>query len=446
MQPGAGEERLTFWGGLSDMRRSIWVLAAAGALLLAGCGGAGTPAGAATGTATPPPATASATATSTATSSTPPATASATTTATASAATSLFLASGPASGVVFADAQHGWALVDCGSTAAGKSPLPGDACRLLATSDGGSTWAPVAAGLPAGANLQFVDDRTGFASVQGGGCVQGTCPGAVLGTTDAGATWKPVYSGPLQLTSVDYSTPSTGWAIVAGKLQQSTDGGAAWTAVSTPTCQLRFVRFSSAQDGVAGGGGPSGPCTITTSDGGSSWQSTLTGTADPALKPALAAFSASFDPQLQRNWQGGAQCSVADARLLGSGSGWLYLNCDPFDPGALMVARTTDGGANWQFAWGIDACLMGCHSDGLGQEPLYFLDGSTAWRAAQSGEARTTDGGQTWASGGQLCQPGGGCPVSVAFVTATRGWAVTRDGLFASTDGGRTWTKQWPTT
>ena len=428
---------------MTRIRSGLAAVVATGALLLAACGStpASTPtapavtATAATGTWTAP---ATATATQTATAATP--TPSATATATpGSGATYAF--GGPAPGVVFPDAQHGWALVDCGSAAAGKSPIPGDACRLVATSDGGQTWTSVATGLPAGANLQFLDDHTGFATIQGGGCVQGTCPGFVFSTTDGGKTWTKAYIGALQLTSMDYAAASAAWAVVNGALESSADGGASWRAVSAPACKLDFVRFVSANNGLAGGGSAQGPCLITTSDGGATWQAAPTAA---ALAPALSAFKANLDGTLASQWQNGAQCSAADERLAGDGTDWLYLNCDPFSPGALLVARRAPGAATWQLAWGINACLMGCHSDGGGEEPLFYINGTTAWRAAPTGEARTTDGGQTWQTGASICPQGSACPASLAFVTANHGWAVTREGLFTTTDGGQTWSKQWP--
>ncbi len=400
----------------------------AGALVLAACGNA---------TATNP----APTRTPTATASTAP-----TPTIGPAPAPAAIPAAGPATSIAFADPRHGWALVGCGSASAGTTPVATSvACQLVATTDGGRTWHALAKGLPSGATLQFLGDHTGFAAVAGGGCVQGACPGVVLATTDGGATWTTRYAGPLQLTSVDYTAPTTAWGIASGQLRESLDGGATWVAARAPaTCSLSFVRFRTAQDGVAGGHSAQGPCTIATADGGTSWRPVITGSADPALQPALAAFAKTFDQVLQQAWHGGAQCAATDERLLPGGAGWLYLNCDPFNPGALAVLRTADGGGSWQLAWGVQACLMGCHGNGQGQEPLFYLDGSTLWRVAPSGEARSTDGGRTWSSGGQLCPQGGGCPVSVAFVSAARGWAVAQNGVYATTDGGGTWTQAWP--
>ncbi len=415
--------------------RTFAAMTVCAGMLLAACGTSSAP-GAPTATATastgPAPATA-------------PVTASAVATPTATAS-AFRPASGPAVSIAFADTHHGWALTDCGTAAAGKSPLAnGVACRLAATADGGRTWTAAATGLPAGATLQFLDDRTGFASVGGGDCVQGACPGMILATTNGGATWNARYSGALALGSVDYTSPATAWGVASGALYQSTDGGATWASAQAPGgCSLDFVRFSTAENGIAGGHGSQGPCTIATRDGGASWRAVITGGADPSLRPALAAFAGTFDQVLQGAWQGGAQCAATDERLVFGGTGWLYVTCDPFNPGALAVLHTADGGATWQLAWGIQACLMGCHGDGGGQEPLFYLDGTTVWRVAPSGEARSTDGGRTWRSGGQLCRQGSGCPVSVAFVSAEDGWAVTQGGLYGTTDGGATWTQQWP--
>lgn len=362
-------------------------------------------------------------------------------------------AAGPGRGVVFADASHGWSLVGCGAAGSGASPVPGSACRLLATRDGGKTWVERAKGLPASARLQFLSPQVGFATVNGGNCIQGKCPGVILATADGGKTWSKRYTGPLNLSSIDFASAKSGWAMVAGALYHSTDGGAHWSATvpaaapTFPACKLRFVRFATSRAGIAGGGSSRGPCVIVTADGGATWRATVLGADSQSLSAAMAAYAKAmkFSGELQTMWKGGRQCVAERAQVAPGGAGWLEIICDPFNPGALAVMHTSDGGHGWHYAWGVAACLMGCHSVNGGKQPLFFLNGTTAWRVAPHGAQRTTDGGDTWTAGQDLCQDPG-CQVNLAFVSAADGWATTVSGqaLYATRDGGRTWTKAWP--
>jgi photosystem II stability/assembly factor-like uncharacterized protein len=309
------------------------------------------------------------------------------------AARSLPAAAGPGAGVAFLDNSHGWALADC---TAGASLVPGQAgCTLLATTDGGRTWTAVAKGLPASAHLQFVTAQVGFATIEGGTCPHGLCPGYVIATTDGGRTWAIRYSGPVEIASIAFSSATAGWSIVDGGVDTSTDGGVHWHQ-SVPfargvmnACTMAFVRFSTGRAGIAGGSGAGGPCLATTADGGSTWK--------------LAAIP------------GGQGCTVSG----GAGS-WLEVGCGT----ATTVWLSSDGGSTWQKAWSG------------GPQPLYFLNGTTAWRGAQ----RTTDGGATWTNGQSLGS------AAVAFVSTSEGWARMADGtaIYATTNGGATWSKQWP--
>ncbi len=311
-----------------------------------------------------------------------------------SGATPLPPAAGPGAGLAFRDPNHGWALTDC---TAARSLVPGQpGCTLLATTNGGRTWSTIAKGLPASARLQFLTAQDGFATIEGGTCPHGLCPGYVIATTDGGRRWTTRYSGPVEIASIDFSSPKAGWSIVDGGVDTSTDGGVHWHQ-SVPfargvmtACKMTVVRFSTEQTGIAGGSGAGGPCLATTTDGGSTWK--------------LAAIP------------GGQGCTVAGA----DGGSWLEVSCG----GPITVWRSTDGGSTWQKAWSG------------GPRPLFFLNGTTAWRGPQ----RTKDGGATWTNGQALAT------ATVAYLTADAGWARTAGGgtIYATTDGGAVWTKQWP--
>jgi photosystem II stability/assembly factor-like uncharacterized protein len=359
-------------------------------------------------------------------------------------ATSLSPAAGPNPGIAFLDASHGWALADCGAV---DSVVPNTTgCRLIATTDGGKTWTAAATGLPSTARLQFFSATAGFATVSGGMCAHGLCPGYVLATTDGGRTWTARYAGPVEVASIDFSSPAAGWSVVDGGVDQSTDGGVHWhesvaaaQGIGTK-CKIAFVRFSSSLGGIAGGTGGSGPCLATTDDGGATWK--LAGT--KPLQTALAQYAAAFRLDATR-WSGGQACAAEDGRMDADRTGWLAVGCDPFHPGALAVLRTSDGGTTWNYVWGVQACPMGCHSDNAGMQPLFFLNGAAVWRVAPHGVERTTDAGTHWSAGQPLCSDPG-CQVSLAFVSADLGWASTAYGqaVYMTRNGGQSWTRQWP--
>jgi photosystem II stability/assembly factor-like uncharacterized protein len=181
--------------------------------------------------------------------------------------------------VTFVDATHGWAVGNCGV--------------ISATTDGGRTWT-IQAGLPmspacsraALTSVSFADRLNGW--VVGGGVLLATDNGGrtwapapvpakgyydafrldaqhgwlvgydvVLATTDGGVTWtQGTLPRPrLGLLSVTFPTPSTGWAAgidhadggSKGVVLASTDGGLTWTvSPSAPTSTLRDVAATGA--------------------------------------------------------------------------------------------------------------------------------------------------------------------------------------------------------
>ena len=122
--------------------------------------------------------------------------------------------------VDFTDAQHGWAV---GTNA------------LLRTTDGGATWTALSEPCAAIESVHFVTPDVGYA-VAGGGQVwlSGGVPAAVgsgklLATTNGGSTWTPVAGAPAQVQTACFSGQDDGFLGTPGKVWHTTDGGKSWS-------------------------------------------------------------------------------------------------------------------------------------------------------------------------------------------------------------------------
>ena len=126
--------------------------------------------------------------------------------------------------VDFVDAQHGWA--------AGTN-------SLLRTTDGGTTW--TAASDPCGAirSVHFVTPDVGYAVAGGsqvridGGVPAPVAGGELLATTDGGQTWAALTAAPAQAQTACFTSPSSGFLGTPGKIWRTSDGGTTWSLAFT---------------------------------------------------------------------------------------------------------------------------------------------------------------------------------------------------------------------
>ncbi|ASU36570.1 cadherin-like beta sandwich domain-containing protein [Mucilaginibacter xinganensis] len=169
-------------------------------------------------------------------------------------------------GVYFFNANYGWAV--------------GNQGKVEATTNGGVTWTAQNSNLPTTgrpphttiAALQAVY----FASSTQGWAVGGS--GSIIATSDGGTTWATQTSGTTQtLTGVYFISATTGWAVGgSGTILFTSNGGSTWTSqTSGTTNSLTSVYFKNATQGWAVGG--SGTI-LTTSDAGATWTSQTSGT------------------------------------------------------------------------------------------------------------------------------------------------------------------------
>jgi photosystem II stability/assembly factor-like uncharacterized protein len=337
------------------------------------------------------------------------------------------------SGLHFRDPQHGWlsetrgqlwATTDGGRTWTPvtivpnqeqflRRPLPvtaatgyvlssqGGKMVMLATRDGGQTWAEVSPPAPAMPLATLDKDRL-FAA--------GTVldPGAVLRSTDGGRRWEQVGLIPGEsVMSLSFVDASHGWAVTdhtdaaqgfARSLWRTADGGETWTRLQTAPPdnkeQYTQVVFVDRQTGyLATGWGH----LYVTHDGGATF----------APVDTTDSRSVSYD--------------FVDPK-----TGWKVQD--------FTIQTTSDGGATWTplalnyRVWQVD-----------------LLPGGHAWVVAGDcqGECKptllsTADGGQTWTR----YDLGALAPAEVRFADAQHGWLQAgTDRLFTTKDGGQTWTE-----
>jgi photosystem II stability/assembly factor-like uncharacterized protein len=268
----------------------------------------------------------------------------------------------------FVDESHGWYA----------------ASKLLRTTDGGATWAPVADVRLS--DVEFTSRTDGYGVDFT--CGLGECDGAIVRTTDGGATWSDALAFPDAGNIPDIALAEGHTAIVTLEhatqgflVMRSDDAGATWrTLVRPPGTALSFESASLIWAATADCDGQTGLCTLgahVSTNGGERWSKAgeITGV-EEGCGPSIEAF--------------------------GTRHIWIsYANCRNFvEP---VDYRSSDGGRTWER---IERGWVG--------EPgrLWFFDERTG------------------RSFGTRCDaPGtadGGC----------------RDVLFRTNDGGRTWTEE----
>jgi photosystem II stability/assembly factor-like uncharacterized protein len=130
--------------------------------------------------------------------------------------------------VDFISGRDGWAV---GTTS------------LLATTDGGARWTPLPEPCQTIRSVHFISPTTGFA-VAGGRDLSGPpspgvpyLGGVVLATSDGGRSWHPLAT-PGNAQTVCFSDPVHGWLGADGMLYRTSDGGRTWTVLTSKAGQL----------------------------------------------------------------------------------------------------------------------------------------------------------------------------------------------------------------
>ena len=261
-------------------------------------------------------------------------------------------------------------------------------------------------------------------------------PGTVLATTDGGASWATSFTFPYTVSSLtSVSCFSASVCMAAGGLTDATsavgptgpgvvvrssDGGATWATESLPAGVGALSAISCASTSVCEAfGNPLMPVIVGTTDGGATWHSQTV--------PSGVEFVTQLScPSI-------SDCTGVGEAPLGSSTG------------PVVILNTTDGGATWTTETapsGLSnltsiACPSVSECTAVGETNVSAPTPNTAI-------ITTTDGGSTWTS--ETAPSGVSGLVSIACPTVSVCMAIgsvsSGATVISTTDAGTTWTTE----
>lgn len=324
---------------------------------------------------------------------------------------------GQVTAVRLADPQIGWT---------------GGAGWIARTEDGGKTWKKQYQGTGTVQQIFALNAQDAWAVIS-------PDPGKpaarqLLNTKDGGKTWSVVGQMP-NAGFLHFVSTSEAFSANA----RTTDGGKTWTLLSIPDQTVGEAYFHDNDNGWAVTEGNGMIVVLATTDGGRTWNKTLS-------KQTIAPLSG------------------ATIRSAGKADAWVELIGDSgMSQTSYSLFHTSDGGKQWQpvlansTAGGGPAPGFpidyneGPKNNGSKPGPLYVIDPKAAFMAGfcpacdkPNTIGWTKDGGKTWTNGTAAFP--GYMGSLLAFADAERGWWICTDisepsVMYTTADGGKTWTK-----
>jgi len=355
----------------------------------------------------------------------------------------------------------------------------GDFGTLLKTTDGGNQWSGLPVGTFQGLSVvQALDASTVFA---GGGCVarrstdggatfsairftpvESNCrvglrdlsfvsadvgylllaDGSVFTTTDGGAQFAPrtavpesrAAGGSAEPGGIVFLDAAKGFAASGGKLFVTLDGGNAWRPVATPGNAIHEIWFLDGLHGFAVG---DYGLMLQTFDGGATWFQRTT----PPGGPSLTSIRCNTSVVCLLTTASGREL----LRFVGDAEPTVVVpSSDPIYAAAFVsphrVAALGERGATVvSDDTGVTFAAVGRRIAGSFSSLRVGGEPGTAYAPGADGKlAKTSDGGRTWSTEGNV--PTSADLLDVSFPSATDGYALDVDGgLFHTSSDGRSW-------
>ncbi|HYM01122.1 MAG TPA: hypothetical protein VEZ90_19340, partial [Blastocatellia bacterium] len=322
--------------------------------------------------------------------------------------------------------------------------------------DGGANWARVDSGLPSTGLISCLAiDPTNSANVYV------ATLSAVFKTTTGGAAWQQVLPvGDVSSILIDPTNPATLYAGSDGSpggVFKSTDSGQSWTTINSSSIISLALDTSSPATLFA----TTGPNTLRTTDGGSTWTSRpLSGLPFEVIPQLLidpdnssTIYGATFGGDVVKSTDSGASFVEVNSglNLCAGVAGGIAM--DPVNTGTLYagsggggVYKTTNGGETWAPA---NSGLTGSRLLSFVMDPS--RTGTIYAAGRYGGVYKSTDSGGSWAeptSGIEVVDPFGDLVVSeidaLALDPASPSTLYAggfQQGVFKSTDAGASWTQ-----
>ncbi len=304
----------------------------------------------------------------------------------------------------------------------------------LTSHNGGQTWVPSGhfqGSNPAG--LQYVNAEDGFAFGLH----------SLWSTQNGGESWH--LENKLGLTHFHFTTAEEGFALSAGEnaVVETKSGGATWkTRLAPAGVTLTGISVVNPTLIYAIGGTNTGPALYRSRNGGKTWTLLFDSVKTPSpLAPGYQAYLQAMDFQTKSlpQFKNGGQVDFTSAN-----SGWIALFSGSFLSQAVL--HTTNEGHSWQYTWGNSGCAMGCNAMGGGLYPAAFIGSNAAWRYDGTHIDVSTNAGVTWQQSGSLpfSLPPSQAVTDFSMLTDKIGWLTTDAGIYQTVDGGLVWKRQWP--
>ncbi len=367
----------------------------------------------------------------------------------------------------------------------------GSVSDLLATTDGGASWAwsrtSAVSGFATPDGVQFVSPTEGWAW---GGDTTGKDE-MLLHTTDEGATWQSRLTIPAPQEGspmVRFAGPLSGWVVTGDvnfALYATSDGGQAWSgpltvpdgdgnlfAALAPQGAGKAAVFETVYSAGYANGDIVGTSVVRTADGGATWLAPTMLKGDEIVDATFSSATVGWATGASWLWHttdGGASWNrvhraPAYGTVTTTGNNVWVISPLASASGSSWALHSADGGKTWRELPGLSGnhITFSTPLDGwiaAGATYLYTTNGGKTWHrvtpASRPGvnSLAAVAGETVWGAAGRVIKSsdGGGHwrhttkrqVIAVAAVSARQAWAVGRKGLVLHTsDGGHHWTVQ----